>query len=60
MARLLNEEHYFTNSYFGVNTRDSEERKEQCLLGPGAGPDGAMAPTSIFGPGSKWGHGLII
>ena len=23
----------------------------QCLLGPGAGPDGAMAPTSEFGPG---------
>ena len=23
----------------------------QCLLGPGAGPDGAMAPTSDFGPG---------
>ena len=22
-----------------------------CLLGPGAGPDGAMAPTSDFGPG---------
>ena len=23
----------------------------QCLLGPGAGPDGAKAPTYFFGPG---------
>ena len=44
---------------------------KQCLLGPGAGPDGAKdpasifgpgpsgakAPTSFFGPGLKWDHG---
>ena len=32
----------------------------QCLLGPGAGPDGAMAPTSEFGPGPNWGRGPIL
>ena len=28
-----------------------DSKKIQCLLGPGAGPDGAMAPASQFGPG---------
>ena len=32
----------------------------QCLLGPGAGPDGAMAPASEFGPGPTLQNVKII